>query len=258
MLNNNAKSRLKLVCSSVLLCSVAALSVGCGAKDTADIKAVPDAKKDSVVLTTAVSKAPVLAKGNTENAKSEETTVSKQTESKETTSVAESKEVPSTTQETESKTTKKETAKKTTEDKTVTKAKEASNNEATTSKDEEIDPIDLELYNDRGNYSKTCDYTGSVCVFIKHKYSDYKVNITMDNYKDFLKIPTDGSVDTDLLTFTAVRDRTVHSPVCTHNMFSLTLKNTSKENIIKVVEELEKCEGVIYAQPDYVKIMCLD
>ncbi len=37
-----------------------------------------------------------------------------------------------------------------------------------------------------------------------------------------------------------------------HNSLVLTLKNPGKKNVLKAIKELEKCEGVIASEPDYI------
>ena len=225
MLNTNSKRKIKLLCSLVLLCSVAAISFGCG--DNADVTSNGSTSGNagkSTAVTSAASVETATVNINSKASKANESAnaVSKKSESKADSSITESSTAESKTAESKAKDT--------------SSAKTDSKKSTSFEKDK-------------------------VRVFIKHKYSVINAKITLKNLNDFLKMPEDGDIDRELLTFTAVEDKSLrktkndHGLInwdIFHNVLVLTLKNPGKENVLKAIKELEKCEGVIASEPNYI------
>ena len=249
MLNTNSKRKIKLLCSLVLLCSVAAFSFGCGdnAAVTSNGSASATAGKSTAVTSAASAEtATVNISSKASKANESANAVSKKSESKADSSITESSTA-------ESKTVASK-AKDTSSAKTDSK-------KSTSSKKEKVDPADKSLL--ENPYTPTLDDVFSedkVRVLIKHRYSVVNAKITLKNLNDFLRIPEDGDIDRELLTFTAVEDKSLRKSKKSHglidwdtfhNSLVLTLKNPGKKNVLKAIKELEKCEGVIVAEPDY-------
>ena len=250
MLYTKLKYTLKLLCSLVLLCSVAAISFGCGdnAAVTSNGSTSGNAGK-STAVTSAASAESATVNNSSKASKANEpaNAVSKKSESKADSSITESNTA-------ESKTV-------------VSKAKDTSSaktdsKKSTSSKKEKVDPADKSLL--ENPYTPTLDdvfFEDKVRVLIKHRYSVVNAKITLKNLNDFLRIPEDGDIDRELLTFTAVEDKSLRKTKNSHglidwdtfhNSLVLTLKNPGKKNVLKAIKELEKCEGVIASEPDYI------
>lgn len=250
MLNTNSKRKIKLLCSLVLLCSVAAFSFGCGdnAAVTSNGSASATAGK-STAVTSAASAETATVNNSSKASKANESAsaVSKKSESKADSSITESSTA-------ESKTVASK-AKDTSSAKTDSK-------KSTSSKKEKVDSADKSLLENRHTPSLDEEFAeDKVQVLIKHRYSVVNAKITLKNLNDFLRIPEDGDIDRELLTFTAVEDKSLrktkndHGLInwdIFHNVLVLTLKNPGKENVLKAIKELEKCEGVIASEPDYI------
>ena len=250
MLYTKLKYTLKLLCSLVLLCSVAAISFGCGdnAAVTSNGSASATAGK-STAVTSAASAETATVNNSSKASKANESasSVSKKSESKADSSITESSTAKSKTVESK--------AKDTSSAKTDSK-------KSTSSKKEKVDSADKSLLENRHTPSLDEEFAeDKVQVLIKHKYSVVNAKITLKNLNDFLRIPEDGDIDRDLLTFTAVEDKSLRKSKNSHglidwdtfhNSLVLTLKNPGKKNVLKAIKELEKCEGVIASEPDYI------
>ena len=255
MLNTNSKRKIKLLCSLVLLCSVAAFSFGCGdnAAVTSNGSASGTAGK-STAVTSAASAESATVNNSSEASKANESasSVSKKSESKADSSI------------TESNTAESKTAASKSKD---TSSAKTDSKKSTSSKKEKVDPADKSLLENRHTPSLDEEFAeDKVQVLIKHKYSVVNAKITLKNLNDFLKMPEDGDIDRKLLTFTAVEDKSLRKPEpdngmlildTFHNSLVLTLKNPGKKNVLKAIKELEKCEGVIVAEPKYPNTVTL-
>lgn len=243
MLNTNSKRKIKLLCSLVLLCSVAAISFGCGdnAAVTSNGSASGTAGK-STAVTSAASAVTATVNNSSKASKANEpaNAVSKKSESKADSSITESNTAESKTIASKSK---------------DTSSAKTDSKKSTSSKKEKVDPADKSLLENRHTPSLDEEFAeDKVQVLIKHRYSVVNAKITLKNLNDFLKMPEDGDIDRELLTFTAVEDKSLNKTKndhglinwdIFHNVLVLTLKNPGKENVLKAIKELEKCEGVI-------------
>ncbi len=126
----------------------------------------------------------------------------------------------------------------------------------------EVDPADEGLlYNPHTPTLEDEFAEDKIRVIIKHRYSVVNADITLENLNDFIKMPEDGSVDRELLNFTAVEDKSLRklendSGLINfekfHQSLVVTLKNSNKQKVLAAADELLKCEGVIATEPDYI------
>lgn len=125
----------------------------------------------------------------------------------------------------------------------------------------EVDPADEGLlYNPHTPTLEDEFAEDKVRVIIKHRYSVVNADITLENLNDFIKMPEDGSVDRELLDFTAVEDKSLRKTEPDNGLLNLdgfhqnilvTLKDSNKQKVLDAAQELLKCEGVIATEPDY-------